>query len=235
MTNDLIALITGANRGLGLETARQLGQQGYRVLLSARNGEKAAAAAATLRSQDIDATAVPMNVEDQTSIEDAVREITHRYGRLDVLVNNAGVALDQRGTAATAVDPEVVLATFKVNTLGPLRVIKAFLPLLEKSPAARIVNVSSGMGQLSHMGQGSPAYRISKTALNAVTKVFANELGERGIKINAVCPGWVRTDMGGPQASRSVEEGARGIVWAATLAADGPTGGYFRDGQSLEW
>ena len=235
VTGKKVALVTGANRGLGRETARQLGAKGYRVVLAGRQLKDAEDAAAELSKAGFEATAVRLDVTDLQTVEQAVSDLEQRFGRLDVLVNNAGIAGAAFGTPASKVTADDVLSTFQTNTMGPLRVTQAFLPLLVKSAAARIVNVSSGMGQLSEMAGGAPAYRISKTALNVVTKLFAIELESTSAKVNAVCPGWVRTDMGGAKAQRSVEEGASGIVWAATLDADGPTGGFFRDGKRLDW
>jgi len=235
MNGSKIALITGANRGLGRETARQLGALGYHVLVAARRGDKAEAAVGELRAAGIKATALELDVDDPRSIRAAAARVEREVPRLDALVNNAGVVLDGFSTPVSEVDAEVILKTFHTNTLGALQVTQVFLPLLKKSPAARIVNVSSGMGQLTGMNGGATAYRISKTAMNVLTRTFADELQGTAIKINSVCPGWVRTELGGPEAPRSVEEGASGIVWAAILTNDGPTGGFFRDGKHLDW
>ena len=230
------ALVTGANRGLGLETARQLGKLGYDVIVAARQQKAADEAAASLRASGFTATGVALDVADAASIAACAKTVAQKHPTLDVLVNNAGIAgTSGFATPISEVRDADVVDVFTTNTLGPLRVTQALLPLLKKSTAPRIVNVSSGMGQLSEMAGGAASYRISKTALNAVTKLFAVELQDSTAKVNAVCPGWVRTDMGGPEAHRSVEEGASGIVWAATLPVDGPTGGYFRDGKRLDW
>jgi len=157
--------------------------------------------------------------------------IKDKFGKVDVLVNNAGVFLD----ANEGSSPETIVKTFNTNTVGPVRVLDALKPLLKASGQANVVNISSGMGQLSEMNGGYTAYRISKTALNAVTKIYAEELEPDHIKVNSVCPGWVKTDMGGAGAERSIEEGIQGIIWAATLPANGPTGGFFRDGEKLDW
>ncbi len=230
-----VALVTGANRGLGRETARQLAQQGFAVVVAARSKESADQTAAELKQEGLEATGVALDVTVPDTITAAARDVTQRFGRLDVLVNNAGVAGSGFTQPISTVTADDVTATFETNTLGPIRVTQAFFPLLKKSAAARIVNVSSGMGQLSDLGAGAPAYRLSKTALNAATKMFAIELDGTNAKVNAVCPGWVRTDMGGANAERSVDVGAKSIVWAATLGPDGPTGGFFRDGKRLDW
>jgi NAD(P)-dependent dehydrogenase (short-subunit alcohol dehydrogenase family) len=175
--------------------------------------------------------ALELDVDDDGSVGAACEAIASDPGRLDVLVNNAGLYGDPVGAA----DYDLAAAhrLFETNVFGPWRLTQAALPLLRRSDAARIVNVSSGSGQLEDMGTGYAAYRLSKTALNAFTRTLAAE--ERGIKVNSVCPGWVRTDMGGPAAPRSVAEGADTGVWLATLPEDGPTGGFFRDRRPIAW
>ena len=237
MDDHPVAVVTGAYRGLGLETCRQLGRRGYTVILTARQEKEGRAAAETLRGEGSDVQFHRLDVTDEASIQQMVSYLRKTFGRLQVLVNNAGIFPDpspdsgKHGVFEAAL--ESVRAGFETNTLGPLRLCQALVPLMEGS--GRVVNVSSGMGQLSEMNGCCPAYRLSKTALNAVTRIFADELKSRNIKVNAVCPGWVRTDMGGPNAELSVEEGARGIVWAATLPEDGPSGGFFRHGSKIDW
>jgi NAD(P)-dependent dehydrogenase (short-subunit alcohol dehydrogenase family) len=229
-----IALVTGANRGIGFEVCRSLAGRGFVVLLAARDAAKAHAAAEKLATAG---TIEPLllDVADPASIEKAAREVAGRFGHLDVLVNNAGINYDTWETADNADIDGTVQETIATNLLGPWRVCKAFLPLLGKSGAARIVNVSSESGSLAHMGAGPPAYQVSKAALNALTRTLAGQLRGDAILVNAVCPGWVATDMGGADAPRSAAEGAAGIVWAATLPDSGPTGGFFRDGKPLPW
>jgi len=229
-----IALVTGANRGIGFEVCRQLAGRGFVVLLAARNAAKAEAAA---RKLEASGTVEPLllDVADATSIETAAQAVASRFGHLDVLVNNAGINYDTWETAENADIDGTVQETIATNLLGPWRVCKAFLPLLRKNRTARIVNVSSESGSLAHMGAGPPAYQVTKAALNALTRTLAGELRGAGILVNAVCPGWVATDMGGAGAPRSVADGAAGIVWAATLPDSGPTGGCFRDGKPLPW
>ncbi|HSS57691.1 MAG TPA: SDR family oxidoreductase [Solirubrobacteraceae bacterium] len=221
-----VALVTGANRGIGLEVCRQLSQRGYDVLLGARDPAKGARAALQVGG---DITPVALDVADPESVQAAIAGID----RLDVLVNNAAILYDtwQRGIDA---DLDQVREALETNLLGAWRVTQAVLPLLRASPAARVVNVSSGAGALHDMGGGTPAYRTSKAALNALTRVLAAELRGERILVNAICPGWVATDMGGA-GGRPVSEGAAGIVWAATLPDDGPTGGFFRDGRAIDW
>jgi len=204
------ALITGAYRGLGFEVARQLSERGWQVILTARRKDQGGAAAAKLKN----ATFLELDVTNDASVARAAKSVKH----LDVLINNAAVIADGDQNVLS-IRPEVVASTIETNALGALRVTQAFVPLLLKSSAGRIVNVSSGAGQLSDMGTWSPAYSASKTTLNAITCLFAVALKEKGMAVNSVCPGWCRTDMGGANAPRSVEEGVAGIVW---LAADAP-------------
>ena len=219
-----VALVSGASRGIGAEIARQLAaEHGFRVFAGARNPD------------DVDridgVEPVRLDVTDQGTIDAARGQIEAGPGRLDALVNNAGVYGDPVGAADY--DLEGAHEVLEVNTFGPWRLIEAFLPLLRRSDMPRIVNVSSGAGQLSDMNGGRGAYRVSKAALNALTRTLAWD--ERDIKINAMCPGWVRTDMGGSAATRSVEEGADTAVWLAALPDDGPTGGFFRDRKPIAW
>jgi NAD(P)-dependent dehydrogenase (short-subunit alcohol dehydrogenase family) len=206
---------------------RQLARQGYTVLLGARDVGRGARASRQLGGGPI--SPIVLDVANAESVHAAAAGIE----RLDVLVNNAAILYDtwQRGVDA---DLDQVHEAFETNLLGAWRVTQAVLPLLRASPAGRIVNVSSGAGALNSMGGGTPAYRTSKAALNALTRILAAELGGEGILVNAVCPGWVATDMGGA-GGRPVAEGAAGIVWAATLPDDGPTGGFFRDGRPIDW
>jgi len=237
MSNQLVALVTGANRGLGLETARQLATKGYRVILTARNEPAGIAAAEQLRGDGLDVSFHALNVIDEAAVERLRQYIVDSFGRLDALINNAGVFPDPAPGAAESsiftAKPEPLRTGFETNTLAPLRLCQRLIPLMQGQ--GRVVNVSSGMGQLSEMNGGCPAYRLSKTALNAVTRIFADELSGTGVKVNSVCPGWVRTDMGGPEAELSVAEGAAGIVWAATLPDEGPSGGFFRHGKPIDW
>lgn len=228
-----IALVTGGNRGIGFEVCRQLASAGFIVLLTARDARKAKAAADALRSAGRVEPLV-MDVADANSIANAAAEVAKQYERLDVLTNNAGINYDTWETVANADINGTVMETITTNLLGPWRVCQAFVPLLRKSRAGRIVNVSSESGSLADMGAGPPAYQVTKAALNALTRTLAGELRGSRILVNSVCPGWVATDMGG-SGGRPVADGADGIVWAATLPKDGPTGGFFRDGEPLPW
>ena len=228
-----IALVTGANRGIGFEVCRQLATAGFVVLLTARDAGKAKTAANDLKSAGR-VEPVVLDVAKEESIAKAAAEVASRYRQLDVLINNAGINYDTWETVENADIDGTVIATITTNLLGPWRVCQAFLPLLRKSRAARIVNVSSESGSLTHMSAGPPAYQVTKAALNAFTRTLAGELRGSHILVNSVCPGWVATDMGG-SGGRPVAEGAAGIVWAATLPNDGPSGGFFRDGEPIPW
>ncbi len=229
-----VALVTGAGRGIGREVARQLGERGYAVLLGARDAGKAAAAAAELaESTGADMRPLTLDVADPESIAAARRAVGADPGRLDVLVNNAGIGSDF-GVSGLEPDFAAMQQALDTNFYGAYRLAVAMLDLLRRSPHARIVNVSSGMGGVSEMGGWSPGYRVSKAAMNAMTRILSTELHGEGVLVNSACPGFVATDMGAPMgAKKSVEDGAAGIVWLATLPDDGPTGGFFRDGQSL--
>jgi NAD(P)-dependent dehydrogenase (short-subunit alcohol dehydrogenase family) len=233
MNHERIALVTGANRGIGLEIARQLAAAGTTVLLTARDAAKAEAAAAGLRGLPGRVAPHALDVADAASIARARAWAEATVGRLDVLVNNAGILYDTWQDASNA-DMTQVVEAWETNTLGPWRMAQAFLPLIRQSAHGRIVNVSSQAGSLAGMGAGTPAYSVSKAALNAFTRVLAGELRGSGILVNAVCPGWVATEMGGA-GGRPVAEGAASVLWAVNLPDDGPTGGFFRDGQPLPW
>jgi NAD(P)-dependent dehydrogenase (short-subunit alcohol dehydrogenase family) len=228
-----VALVTGANRGIGLEVCRQLAQRQYAVVLGSRDAAKGERAAAELGPIARGVRACQIDVTDLASIDRARDSVAAEFGRLDILVNNAATLYDKWQNTVDA-DLIQVREALETNTLGAWNMVRSFLPLLRRSRHARIVNVSSEAGSLAGMSHESPAYRISKAALNALTRMLASELRHEGILVNAVCPGWVATDMGG-SGGRPVEEGAASVVWAATLPDAGPTGGFFRDGRPLPW
>lgn len=228
-----ICLVSGGNRGIGFEICNQLAQLGHIVLLTARDLTKGKTATKQLTDKGLDIIFYQMDVSNQKSIDDTYDKIIQRFGRLDVLVNNAAILYDTWQRAIDA-DFEIVNQAFVTNLLGPWRLSKRFIPIMKKNGYGRIVNVSSSAGSLHFMGKGAPAYSISKTALNALTCKLAAELLGTGILVNSIDPGWVATDMGGA-GGRPVEEGVKGIVWASTLPDDGPTGGFFFDGKPIEW
>jgi NAD(P)-dependent dehydrogenase (short-subunit alcohol dehydrogenase family) len=230
-TNSPVAVVTGANRGIGLEVCRQLADEGYRVVLGSRDLDKGRAAAAGLHTDAV--VAGQLDVTDDDSVLAAASWLADRFGRCDVVVNNAAIDYDTWERAESA-DLDVVREAMETNLYGAWRTTLAFLPLLRAAPHGRIVNVSSGGGSLADMGAGTPAYSVSKAALNALTRILAAELRSSRILVNAVCPGWVATDMGGP-GGRPVAAGAASVVWGVTLPDDGPTGGFFRDGRPVRW
>ncbi len=237
MPHQRVAVVTGAYRGLGLETCRQLAEKGYSVILTARRIQEGQSAADSLREQGLDVSFHALDVLDEDSIQALAADVQRDHGRLDVLVNNAGIfprsAQGSDGDSIFNVHIDSVRQGLETNTLAVLRLCQLMIPMMKGE--GRVVNVSSGMGQLSEMNGGCTGYRLSKTALNALTRIFADELKGSSVKVNSVCPGWVRTDMGGPGAPLEVSEGARGIVWAATLPPDGPSGGFFRNGEPIPW
>jgi len=232
-----VALITGANQGLGLEIARQLGQAGVVVVLGARDPAKGEHAAATLRAEGLVASSVTLDVTSPSDIARLPSFFTTRYGRLDILVNNAGILLDTPETTSV----EALRATFETNVVAPFAITEVLLPLLRSAPAGRIVNHSSRLGSLAANASGQtadclrPAYNSSKAALNMLTIIWARQLANTAIKVNAAHPGWVRTAMGTDAASSDVIEGARTAVLLALLPADGPTGGFYHLEENLPW
>ncbi len=231
MENGRVALVSGGNRGIGLEIVRQLAERGITTILGSRDEENGRSAAEGLSGNVV---VHQLDVADEKSVDLLASFVEEEFGRLDILVNNAGVSNDegQRGVDA---DLYRVREALETNLLGAWRLCEVAIPLMQRHDYGRIVNVSSGMGALEDMGGGSPGYRVSKTALNALTRILASELRGSGILVNSVCPGWVQTDMGSSRAPRPVEEGADTPVWAATLPNNGPTGGFFRDRRPIPW
>ena len=241
MTDKKIALITGANKGIGKEIARQLGKLGITVIIGARDKKKGKEAEKELRSQGMEVLTVKLDVTKQSTIDAAALEIEKKFGKLDILVNNAGIGIDT-GKPST-IDIDILYRTYDTNVFGPFRMIKTFLPLLKKSEAGRIVNMSSGLGSLERnssqywetSGPKLLAYNSSKSALNAVTLQFAYELRKTAIKVNSAAPGFVATDINQFRGTRTVEQGARAPVRLATLPEDGPTGGFFEEEGPVPW
>ena len=229
-----VAVVTGGNRGIGLEICRQLSKSGIEVILTARNASKGEQAVDALNAQGLVLRFIPLDVTEQGSVRRLVKHLADEYGRTDILINNAGIYID-RGIPGSEIDLGIVRQTMETNFYGPLRLSQMCIPLMRRNNYGRIVNISSQMGALSNMGSGGLAYRVSKTALNAMTLILANELRGSNIIVNTVDPGWVNTDMGGSGAPRSVGQGADTAVWLATQPDGGPSGGYFRDRKTREW
>lgn len=231
-----VAIVSGGNRGLGLETCRQLANKGLRVILTSREASQGTAAVQQLAEQGLQVDFLPLDVTQEASIQQLKTTVMDKYGRIDVLVNNAGIFPDPKDPwTAFASRVEDLRSAMETNVYGPFRLCQLLIPLMQQQRYGRVVNLSSGMGQLSEMNGGVPAYRLSKTALNAVTRIFADETKGSNVLVNSVCPGWVRTDMGGAEAERDVAQGAETIVWLATLPDNGPTGGFFRDKKPISW
>lgn len=233
-----IVLVTGANRGLGRGTAEALAERGDRVIFVARKKDSLKEIVGNLLKKDLDVASEECDVSQSAKLPAFCQHILKDYGRVDVLINNAGIFIDNQDDASASIlklKPETITKTLTTNSVAPFLLSQGFLPSMKENGYGRIVNVSSGMGQLGDMNGSYGAYRMSKTALNAVTRVFAAEGAGHGILVNSICPGWVKTDMGGAGATRSLKEGIFGILWAANLENDGPTGGFFRDGKSIPW
>jgi NAD(P)-dependent dehydrogenase (short-subunit alcohol dehydrogenase family) len=235
MKTEKIALVTGANKGIGFEIVRQLAAVGFRVFLTARDRSRGEAACAKLQQDGLQVEFLQLDVADPSSIAQLAQELASQTDRLDVLVNNAGILLDASNDSILSVDSKVILKTLETNTLGPLRLTQELVPLLTKSNAGKIINVSSGGGQLTDMSDWAPAYSLSKTALNAITGMLAAALRDNNITVNSICPGWVRTDMGSESAPRSVQQGADTVTWLATEAPSDLTGKFLRDRTVIPW
>ena len=238
-----IALVTGATRGIGLETVRQLAEAGVHTLLAGRNGERAQAAASKLKAEGLPVEAITLDVTDGKSIASAVAEVRERYGRLDILVNNAGILLDEFGRAPSEQTLDTWRKTFETNLFALIAVTQAFLPLLKAAPAGRIVNVSSILGSIAlHTDPASPiydfkvpAYNVSKSAVNAWTVQLAYELRDTPLKVNTIHPGYVKTDMNAGEGEIEIAEGARTSVALALIGNDGPNGSFSHLGETLPW
>jgi NAD(P)-dependent dehydrogenase (short-subunit alcohol dehydrogenase family) len=231
MENGRVALVSGGNRGIGLEICRQLAQGGLTVVMGSRDEENGKRAAEGLPGNVV---VRQLDVSDEESVDRLASFVEEEFGRLDILVNNAAIANDEGQRGAQA-DLRRVREALEANLLGAWRLCEIAIPLMQRNGYGRIVNISTGLAALENMGGGSPGYRVSKTALNALTRILASELRGSGVLVNSVEPGWVQTDMGGSRAPRPVEEGAEGVVWAATLPNNGPTGGFFRDRRHIPW
>jgi NAD(P)-dependent dehydrogenase (short-subunit alcohol dehydrogenase family) len=228
------AIVTGANRGIGLEIARQLVQQGIRVVMGSRDPVKGERACASLKAGELAVSHV-LDVTDTRSVRRFVAYVSKNFGPPAILVNNAGVFPESSEALVTDTKTSLWRETFETNVFGAVRMCREAVPLMQRVAYGRVVNMSSGLGQLSKPGAGSPAYRVSKAALNALTVTLAAEVKGHGILVNSMSPGWVKTEMGGPGATRSAAEGAETAVWLALLPSSGPTGQFFRDRKPIPW
>jgi NAD(P)-dependent dehydrogenase (short-subunit alcohol dehydrogenase family) len=235
MATPRIAVVTGGNKGIGFEICRQLAARGVNVVLTARSQRRGAQAAKKLQGEGLNVIFHPLDVTVPDQVHALARYLETAHRRCDVLINNAGIALDRYSRSVLDTPPRLFQDTLGTNFYGPLRLCQALIPMMRRQRYGRVVNLSSGLGQLEDMQDGSAAYRVSKTALNALTRMAAAATGDRNVLVNSMCPGWVRTDMGGANATRGVEKGAETAVWLATLADGGPTGGFFRDRKPIPW
>ncbi|BFJ01281.1 SDR family oxidoreductase [Priestia megaterium] len=229
-----VALVTGGNRGIGYELVRQLAMDGFKVILTSRNSETGRKAVQKLKDSPLEVSYVVMDISNEASILKAAATISEQYGRLDVLINNAGIYLDKNQKLVN-MEPSILEKTLATNFFGSYHVIRSFIPLMEQQSYGRIINVSSEYGAMSEMSSpGVGAYKLSKLILNGLTQLIAAE-STKDIKINAVDPGWVSSDMGGPSAPRTPEQAARSILWLATIGTEGPSGGFFKDEKQIDW
>jgi NAD(P)-dependent dehydrogenase (short-subunit alcohol dehydrogenase family) len=234
MADQRIAIVTGGNRGIGLEVCRQLAKLGIRVILGSRDGPRGVAAAKELSAGGLTVEARQLDVSSAKSIGECMNWIRRDVGRIDILVNNAGIMVEE-GDADPLEELEIIRETMQTNVYGPVLLARLAIPIMKSRRYGRIVNLSSNMGSLAEMGGGYIAYRMSKAGINVVTRVIAAETEGMGILVNSVDPGWVRTGMGGQGATRTVEKGAETVVWLATLPDNGPTGTFFRDRKAIAW
>lgn len=236
---DKIAVVTGANRGIGFEICRQLAKKGILVILTSRDEKKGLTACKELEKEERPVRFHQLDVTHAGSIQTFKSFLEKEFGRCDILINNAGIFPDKSANnkppSVFSAQPSTIREAMETNVYGPLLLCQALVPLMQKDNYGRIVNLSSGMGQLTDMNGGYPGYRISKTAINALTRILNDELMGSNILVNSMCPGWVKTDMGGPNAPRSVEEGADTAIWLATLPDNGPRGKFFRDRKEIPW
>ena len=239
--HERIAVVSGANRGIGLEICRQLAHKGILVLLTSRNEAKGLAVCQSMEKEELPVRYFQLDVMSPSSILRLGNFMEKEFGRCDILINNAGVFLDKEEPGESGFPSvfnakvETIRQTMETNVFGPLLLCQALIPLMRKNKYGRVVNLSSGMGQLTDMNGGYPGYRISKVSLNALTRIFNDELQGENILVNSLCPGWVKTEMGGANATRSVKEGADTAVWLATLPDKGPRGKFFRDRKEIPW
>ncbi len=230
-----VAVVTGSNKGIGLAICRQLAERGLRVILTSRDIAKGQVAQRKLSEEGADVVYHRLDVDSDDSVAELARSVESDQGRVDVLVNNAGILIDTSGDGVLETSLDTFRKTLETNFFGALRMCQAIVPIMQRGHYGRVVNLSSGLGQLDEMGDGTAAYRTSKAALNTLTRMVATAVSGEDILVNSMCPGWVRTDMGGPNATRGVDTAAETAVWLAMLPHGGPTGGFFRDKAPIPW
>jgi NAD(P)-dependent dehydrogenase (short-subunit alcohol dehydrogenase family) len=230
-----VAVVTGGNKGIGFEICRQLAKRGLRVVLTSRDVDRGRDAHQKLSEDGADVVYHPLDVDSDSSVAALAGHLENEQGRVDVLVNNAGIMIDTPGASVLGTSLQTFRTTLETNFFGALRMCQAVVPIMQRGHYGRIVNLSSGLGQLDQMGDGTAAYRTSKAALNSLTRMVAAAVSGDDILVNSMCPGWVRTDMGGPNAARAVDTGAETAIWLAMLPHGGPTGGFFRDKAPIPW
>lgn len=231
--NKKIAVVTGANRGMGRAVSEKLASLNYHVIMVGRHEKEINEAALFLSHKKLSVESFVADLNNQKDIQKLVEHISQKYGLLDVLINNAGIYVEEGDIFSAEVS--VMQTTFETNTMAPFCLMKGLIPLMKKHGHGRVVNVSSGLGSFHGSSSNCPAYCVSKVSLNMLTKLFASEVNGTNVKVNAICPGWVKTDMGGPHATRTIDQGISGMIWAATLDDKGPNGGFFRDGHPIDW
>lgn len=227
-----IALVTGANRGMGFAVSEKMAALNYHVIMVGRNDSALKEKTSQLIAKNLSVEAFHADMKEEKDTSKLIEFVTEKYGHLDALINNAGIYIQENIFSS---DENILRETMEVNTFAPFRLMKGFVPLMKKQGYGRVVNVSSGHGTIEGSSTSCPSYCVSKVSLNMLTKLFASEVSGTNVKVNSICPGWVRTDMGGASAPRSIEEGIKGTVWAATLEDDAPNGGFFRDGKPIDW
>lgn len=230
-----IAIVTGANRGMGRAASEKLASLGHHVIMVGKNKEQLENETTKLINKKLSVEPFILDVKDKTKTLELIKYVGAKYGQLDILLNNAGIYIEENSSERLNPNSNVMNETYEVNTMAPYRLMKGFLPLMLKNKFGRIVNVSSGLGTFAGCSLNCPSYCVSKVSLNMLTKLFAMETDGTDVKINSICPGWVQTDMGGKNAPRTIEEGVAGMIWAATLDSSGPNGGFFRDGKVVDW
>lgn len=239
--NQKVAVVTGGNRGIGAQICKELAQAEFQVILTSRDEEKGLAVCRQLQDEGLTVAYHQLDVTDDKSIEKLREFVEKDFGRCDVLVNNAGIFPDSKSASDNSWPSvlesgvDTVRTAMETNVYGPMLLCQAFIPMMKEQNYGRVVNLSSGMGQLTFMGGHCPGYRISKTSINALTRILSEETLEYNIHVNSMCPGWVKTDMGGPGATRELNEGADTAIWLSTLPDDGPRGKFFRDRKEFEW